>query len=233
MSAGKRSVALDLKRPDGLAAARRILARCDILITNYSSPAVKALGLGYDDARQVREDLIYVALPGFGCDPAHPYYEYLSWGPNQAPLTGIDDLTGYPEDEPAGVASVAPPDYSAGLHALVAILAGLTHRDRTGEGTFVDLSQFEATVALLGPFLLDHELTGRNPRRSGNDEAGYAPSGTYPCRGDDRWVAISVDGDDGWRALGRVAGESGVGRRSPLRRRRRASRRTGTTSTSC
>jgi len=216
MSAGKRSVALDLKRPNGLAAARRILAHCDVLITNYSAPAVAALGMGYEDARRVREDLVYVALPGFGCDPTKPYYEYLSWGPNQSPLVGIDELTGYPADEPAGVASVAPADYCAGLHALVAVLAGLAHRDRTGEGTFVDLSQFEATVALLGPFLLDHELSGRSQQRSGNSEPGYAPSGTYPCRGVDRWVAISVEDDEQWRALCAVIGADHLAHDSSL-----------------
>jgi benzylsuccinate CoA-transferase BbsF subunit len=206
MSAGKRSVGLDLKHPDGIAAARRLLAQCDILITNYSAPAVKALGLGYEDARQIRPDLVYVALPGFGTDAGKPYYEYLSWGPNQAPLVGLDELTGYPDQEPSGVATVAPPDYSAGLHGLIAVLAGLAHRDRTGEGTFVDGSQYEATVALLGPFLLDYQLTGRLQTRMGNRQPGSAPEGVYPARGDDRWIAISVTSDDAWGALGRVAG---------------------------
>jgi benzylsuccinate CoA-transferase BbsF subunit len=207
MSAGKRSVGLDLKHPQGIAAARRLLAQCDILITNYSAPAVRALGLGYDDARIVRPDLVYVALPGFGSDPTKPYYNYLSWGPNQAPLVGLDELTGYPDQEPSGVATVAPPDYLAGLHALVAVLAGLAHRDSTGEGTFVDLSQYEATVALLGPFLLDYQLTGRLQDRMGNRQAGSAPEGVYPTKGTDRWLAVSVTSDQAWRALGRVAGD--------------------------
>jgi benzylsuccinate CoA-transferase BbsF subunit len=95
----------------------------------------------------------------------------------------------------------------AGLHAFLAIVAALEHRDNTGEGTFVELSQFEATVALLGPFLLDHDLTGRVAGRDGNRQPDMAPQGVYPCRGVDRWLALSVADDEAWRALGRVAGD--------------------------
>jgi benzylsuccinate CoA-transferase BbsF subunit len=206
MSAGKRSIGLDLKHPAGVEAARRLLANCDVMIMNFSAPAVTDMGMGYEDVRAVRPDIIYVAMPGFGTDPDSPYYHYLSWGPNQAPLVGLDAMTGYPDQEPAGVAAFAPPDFMAGLHAFVAILAALEHRDRTGEGTFVELSQFEATVALLGPFLLDYELSGRVVERDGNRLPGIAPQGVYPCLGADRWLAISITDDDAWRALGRVAG---------------------------
>jgi benzylsuccinate CoA-transferase BbsF subunit len=206
MSAGKKSVGLDLKHPDGIEAARRLLAHCDIFLTNYSAPAVAALGLGYEDVRRLRSDVIYTALPGFGCDPAMPYYHYLSWGPNQAPLVGMDDLTGYPDQEPAGIASIAPPDYCAGLHAFTAVLAALRHRDRTGEGTLIDVVQYEATIALLGPFLMDYSLTGRPQSRTGNRQPGCAPEGVYPCRGVDRWVAISITSDGAWQSLCAVAG---------------------------
>ena len=84
---------------------------------------------------------------------------------------------------PAGIATIAPPDYFAGLHAMIAVLTALEHRDQTGEGSFVDISQFETTVSSLGPFLLDHELTGTVPERSGNRLAWLAPQGTYPCVG--------------------------------------------------
>jgi benzylsuccinate CoA-transferase BbsF subunit len=206
MSAGKRSVGLDLKHPDGLAAALDLVAHTDVFVTNYSTPAVRALGLGYEDCAAVKPDLVYVALPGFGSDPELPYYEYLAWGPNQAPLVGLDNLTGYPDQEPAGIASIAPPDYFSGYHAVIAALTGLAHRDRTGEGSFVDLSQYEATIALLGPFLMEQAATGHTVGRMGNRQASSAPEGVYPCRGDDRWVAISVTDDAAWQGLGWVMG---------------------------
>ena len=201
MSANKRSVGLDLKHPDGLATVRRLLADADVFLTNYSTPAVRALGLGYDDVAAINPDIVYIALPGFGSDPELPYYEFLAWGPNQAPLVGLDALTGYADREPAGIATIAPPDYFAGLHALAAVLTGLEHRDNTGEGTHVDIAQFETTVSCLGPFLLDHARHGRIAERSGSRLPWLAPQGCYPCAGTDAWVAISVVDDEQWHAL--------------------------------
>jgi benzylsuccinate CoA-transferase BbsF subunit len=206
MGANKRSVGLELKQPDGRKAALALLAKTDVFITNYSTPAVRALGFSYDDVAAVNANIVYVALPGFGSDAAQPYYEFLAWGPNQAPLVGLDALTGYPDQEPAGIATIAPPDYFAGLHALAAVLTALEHRDRTGEGSFIDIAQFETTVSSLGPFLLDHALTERSPERSGNRLEWLAPQGCYPCTGDDSWVAITVADDAQWVALAGVLG---------------------------
>jgi benzylsuccinate CoA-transferase BbsF subunit len=206
MSAGKRSLGVDLKVDEGRRAALALLAHADVFLTNYSTPAVRGLGLGYEDIAAVNPDIVYVALPGFGSDPAQPYYEFLAWGPNQAPLVGLDMLTGYPDQQPAGIATIAPPDYFAGLHALAAVLTGLEHRDRSGEGSFVDIAQFETTVSCLGPFLVDHALTDRTAERSGNRSAWLAPQGCYPCLGADAWVAITVADDEEWAAMARVIG---------------------------
>jgi benzylsuccinate CoA-transferase BbsF subunit len=206
MSANKRSVGLELKRDEARVAALALLTNADVFLTNYSTPAVRSLGLGYEAVCEVNPDIVYVALPGFGSDPAQPYYEFIAWGPNQAPLTGLDALTGYPDQDPAGIATIAPPDYFAGLHALAAVLTGLEHRDRTGGGAFVDIAQFETTVSSLGPLLLDHALTGHTPERSGNRLSWLAPQGCYPCLGDDRWVAITVADDSQWQAFAAVVG---------------------------
>jgi crotonobetainyl-CoA:carnitine CoA-transferase CaiB-like acyl-CoA transferase len=204
MSANKRSIGLELKTAEGRAAATALLAKADVFITNYSTPAVRGLGLGHEDLVAINPGLIYIALPGFGSDPAHPYYEFLAWGPNQAPLTGLDALTGHADHEPAGIATTAPPDYFAGLHALTAVLTALHHRDVTGEGSFVDIAQFETTVSSLGPFLLDHALTGRSVERNGNRLPWLAPQGCYPCLGHDAWVAITVVDEEQWAALASV-----------------------------
>ena len=212
MATAKRSVGLDLKVPAGREAALRLLATCDVLVTNYSAPAIRALGLDYESVRAVRPDIIYVALPGFGSDPTTPYYEHVAWGPNQAPLVGLDNLTGFAERDPAGIGPIAPPDYCSGLVAATAVLSGLRQRRRTGAGVFVDISQFEASVGLLGPLFLDLSLNGHEQQRTGNRCSEAAPEGVYRCRGDDRWVAISVDSDEAWLALrALVAGSSRLG----------------------
>ncbi len=180
MSANKRSVGLELKDPSARRAALALIATADVFVTNYSTPAVRALGLGRDDLVAVNPALVYIALPGFGSDPDQPYYEFLAWGPNQAPLVGLDELTGYPDQVPAGIATIAPPDYFAGLHALAAVLTALEHRDGTGEGTFVDIAQFETTVSSLGPFLLDHALSGNEQGRVGEPVAVVGAPGLLP-----------------------------------------------------
>ncbi|MGH7896874.1 MAG: CaiB/BaiF CoA transferase family protein, partial [Candidatus Binatia bacterium] len=201
---GKRSLGLDLKSPAAKPITKRLLERTDVFISNYSAPAVKALGLDYESVRAVRPDVIYASISGFGCDPATPYYDFVSWGPNQAPIIGLDDLTGWADRAPSGFSATAFPDYSNGAHATVAVLSAILRRDATGEGEFIELAQLEATAATLGPWFTDAQR-GRAPRRDGNRVPGAAPHGVYPCRGTDRWVALAVFADEEWRALSAAA----------------------------
>jgi benzylsuccinate CoA-transferase BbsF subunit len=197
---GKKSLGLDLKPTQGKAVARRLLERCDVFISNYSSPAIASLGLDYESVRAIRPDIVYAALSGFGTDPSTPYYDYVAWGPNQAPLVGLDDLTGWADRPPAGFCAIAIPDYSNGVHATVAVLAALEHRDETGEGSFIELAQLEATTAMLAPWLVEADR-GAPPRRDGNRTPGAAPHGIYPTCETERWVAIAVSCDEEWRSL--------------------------------
>ena len=217
MSANKRSVGLELKSPEARQVLLGLIATADVFVTNYSTPAVRALGLGPEDLTAVNPGLVYVALPGFGSDATQPYYEFLAWGPNQAPLVGLDELTGYPDQVPAGIATIAPPDYFAGLHALAAVLTALEHRDQTGEGSVVDIAQFETTVSSLGPLLIDHTLSGAVPGRTGSRLDWLAPQGCYRCEGEDAWVAITVQDDEHWGAAAALlGGAAGDGRFATL-----------------
>lgn len=207
MNSDKRSVALDLKQERALDAAKRLILGCDVFLANYGDRALVDLGLDFESVRDIKPDIVYVQLPGFGTDSSSPYYPYVAWGPNQAPLVGIDELTGHAGREPAGIATVAPPDYLSALHATFAVLAGLEERDRTGEGVHVDIPQFESTVALLGPFAMDLALTGEGQSRIGNRSLWFAPEGVYPSQDDERWIAISVDSEDAWQALRPWAGD--------------------------
>lgn len=202
MNADKKSVALDLKQPAAREVAYRLLEECDVFLANYGARALTEIGFDYESVKQRNPDIVYVQLPGFGSDPEAPYYSYVAWGPNQAPLVGVDDLTGFPDREPAGIATVAPPDYLSSLHAAFCVLTGLEQRDRSGEGVHVDIAQFETTVSLLlGPFAMNHALTGEVQSRIGNRSLWYAPEGVYPCRGEERWIAISAVDDRAWHGL--------------------------------
>ena len=206
-SAGKRSVGLNLKHPQGMAAARRLLEHCDVFLTNYSAPAVAGLGLDAQSMLAWKPDLIHAALPGFGSTLGLPYTDFIAWGPNQAPLVGFDDLTGWPDRPPCGIGNISYPDYASGVHAVVALLAALEYRDRHGTGQAIDLSQFEATVALLGPHVttIQQAPPPPAPTRQGNRVPWAAPQGVYPCRGTEHWLALSVHDDIQWNALCHLA----------------------------
>lgn len=204
--AGKRSLGLELKDAAAVDVAHRLLARCDIFLTNYTPAAIARLGMSYEEVKAVKPDIVYAGMTGFGVDPEMPYYAFRAFGPNQAPLVGLDDLTGYPDQQPAGIPTISPPDYLGSLHAVMAILTALEQRDRTGNGTFLDISQLETTVALLGPYLIGQDLGMPGPERNGNRVPWAAPCGVYQCAGDERFVAITVASDDMWHAMATVLG---------------------------
>lgn len=208
MNADKKSVAVDLKTDGGLDAATRLVAQCDVFIANYTARSLADFGLDYAGVAAINPNIVYVQLPGFGVDPDMPYYSFVAWGPNQAPLVGLDEMTGHAGREPAGIATVAPPDYLSALHGMNFVLAGLEQRDQTGQGVHVDVSQFEATIGLLGPFVMEHDLTGVSQSRIGNRSLWHAPEGVYPSCVDERWIALSVDSDEAWDAFCAVVDET-------------------------
>jgi crotonobetainyl-CoA:carnitine CoA-transferase CaiB-like acyl-CoA transferase len=193
--AGKRFVSLDLSRPDAIELARRIVATCDIVIENYSSGVMEKLGLGYEELARVRPDLIYFSSSGYG--DTGPCRRYVTWGPNIEALSGLATLSGFPERE-CTLTQFAYPDGLSALHGLFAVLCALDHRGRTGEGQRITLSQLETTIGALGPLLMEQLAQGREPQRLGNASLHAAPQGCYPCRGEDRWCAITVATDTEW-----------------------------------
>ena len=201
-NAGKRFVALDLRRPRAVDICRRLAARSDVVVENYSAGVVDKLGLGWDDLRGAKPDLVMLASSGYG--NVGPQRANVTWGPNIEALSGLATLSGFAH-RPCTITQYAYPDVLSALHGLVAVLAALAHRDATGEGQYVDLAHLEATVAAFGDVMTEFDATGRVPARNGNRSPTAAPHGCYRCRGDDRWIAIAVDGDEQWRALCRVA----------------------------
>lgn len=204
-NAGKKALGLDLKKPEGQAVAKRLLSECDVFVSNFTVRAIRSLGLDYETVRTVKPDIIHVEMSGYGSAPG-PYTNYLAWGKNLVALTGIDELTGWPDRPPVGITRIAYPDHSNSLYAFISVLAALDYRERTGEGQAIDLSQFGATAAFLGPQLLDYEVNGRCAERTGNRLPRAAPHGVYPSRGNDSWVAIGIFAEEEWRSLCRVAG---------------------------
>ena len=194
-NAGKRFVSLDLTRPRAVAIAQRLAARAGLVVENYSAGVIDKLGLGYEQLRQARPDLIMLSTSGYGS--SGPCRGYVTWGPNIEALSGLATLSGFP-GRACTMTQFAYPDALAALHGLFAILCALDHRTRTGEGQHIELSQLECTVAVIGHVLMEYLANGREPAQLGNRSADAAPQGCYRCRGDDRWCAVSVADDAAW-----------------------------------
>ncbi|MCH8087186.1 MAG: CoA transferase [Chloroflexi bacterium] len=207
----KDSVVLDLQDDRGRELLLELVSIADVVIENFSARVMGNLGLEYETLRRARPDIIALSMPSFGGEG--PYRDYVCFGEALEAMTGLSHLTGYPDGPPMR-SSGAFTDPASGLWAVYAILAALQHRNRTGQGCYVNMSQQEGYITLMGDMVMDFTMNGRVRSRMGNRHPSRAPQGVYPCRGDDRWVGISVETDEEWQALCRVMGHPGLARDS-------------------
>jgi crotonobetainyl-CoA:carnitine CoA-transferase CaiB-like acyl-CoA transferase len=200
----RRSVALNLANPDGRELFLQLVAVSDVVFDNLSPRAVKKLGIDYESLCRVNERIIVASLSAAGQNG--PWADVLTYGPSLTALYGIKSLLGY-AGETQLQEDIADLDPTAATYAMVAILAALRWRERTGRGQFIDMAQGEAGVAALAEAVLEYTLNGRVLGPTGNRHRTMAPHGIYPAVGDDRWIAIAVDSDAAWRALCSICGE--------------------------
>jgi crotonobetainyl-CoA:carnitine CoA-transferase CaiB-like acyl-CoA transferase len=213
----KLSVCIDLRTGAGRTLVRRLAATCDVLVENFSARVMPNFGLGYEALRAINPGLVMLAMSGFGAEG--PYRDYAAYGPAIEHMTGLTSLLGYPGEGPLATA-IAYPDAVAGVTGAAAVLVALAHRRRTGAGQLIDMSQVEATINLIGEYLVAHQEGGEIPLRAGNAHPTWAPHGAYRCRGNgdgaeataDAWVSIAVRSDEEWRRLCAVAGLDDLGR---------------------
>jgi crotonobetainyl-CoA:carnitine CoA-transferase CaiB-like acyl-CoA transferase len=200
----KLSLTLDLATARGKELFLQLATVCDALVENYRASVMDRLGLGYHVLSQANPRLIYVKISSQGA--TGPEKDYGSMGSTLEQTAGLASITGYDDGEPL-MSNETYPDPVVGILAVGALMAALRRRRQTGQGTFVDLSQREITVNLLGECVLDYALTGRVAGPIGNRHAVKVPQGVYPCQGNDSWLAISVGSDDEWQALCQAIGQ--------------------------
>ncbi len=198
LNVGKRMLTLDPTTPAGREVVLDLVRWADVVTESFSPKAMRSWGLGYEALRAVKPDVIMLSSCLMG--QTGPMASFAGYGNLAAAISGFSNLGGWPDRPPAGPFS-AYTDYVSPRYIAAAILAALEYRRRTGLGQHVDLSQAEASLHFLGPALLDYTVNGRVAGRIGNRDRDLAPHGVYPAAGDDRWVAIAVDGDAQWRAL--------------------------------
>lgn len=200
----KRSFGVDLKSEKGKGLVYRLLKWADILLENFRGGVMKSLGFDYESVITQNPKIIYVSSQGFG--GGGPYSDYQAYGPMLSAASGMLSIWAQPDD-PYPVGSNSPlPDHMASKHVVIAALAALDYRRRTGKGQFIDMAQTEVAVSLIGEHYLDYTYNGRVARPAGNRCAYAAPHGCYPCRGTDEWCAIAVSTDDEWHSLCRAMG---------------------------
>jgi benzylsuccinate CoA-transferase BbsF subunit len=194
----KRSIALDLTTKGGAEVARRLVAQSDLAIENFGTGVMARFGLDYQNLRGIKPDIIMMSGTPLG--QTGPRRGAIGYGPNSLAFSGISHLTGYPGGEPSGLGGTWP-DFVVGVVMVIGLLGALHHRDRTGEGQYIDMSIGEMVTGMLPEAMLDFFLNAREHGPIGNRDPDIAPHGAFPAAGEDRWIAIVTVNDAEFASL--------------------------------
>jgi benzylsuccinate CoA-transferase BbsF subunit len=201
-NAGKYGISLNLRTDRGKAVARRLVAWADVLTESMMPGAMADLGLSYESCRKVNPALIYCSTTQMG--QTGPNKGYVGVGFQTNGMLGICHTTGWPDSDPT-LPLTPYTDYIAPWYALVAIIGALARRHRTGEGMYIDQSQYEAGLHAMAPHLMDYMVNGNVINRMGNRDRYLCPHGIYPCV-EGRHVAIAIAGEEEWTRLCEITG---------------------------
>lgn len=201
VSANKLSVRLNLKQPEAVELAKRLVAISDVAAESFRAGVMKRLGLDFDALVDVKPDLVMLSLSSSG--QAGPDSHFAGYAPLFGAWGGLGWMTGYPDGPPVEMRHVM--DHTSGYHAALAILAALHQRRRTGQAQYIDLAAREVSSAMVGDALVLASL-GVPAERTGNGDPKMAPHGVYATADPDRWLTVAVHDDSEWHALLSVLG---------------------------
>jgi crotonobetainyl-CoA:carnitine CoA-transferase CaiB-like acyl-CoA transferase len=203
VSVNKLSVRLNLKQPEAVALAKRLVSISDVAAESFRAGVMKRLGLGFEDLRAVKPDILLLSLSS--CGQSGPDSHFAGYAPLFGAWGGLGWMTGYADGPPVEMRHVM--DHSAGIHAAVATMAALHQRRRTGQAQHIDLAAREVASAMIGDVLIQASL-GLTPVRPGNSHLSMAPHGVYPTQQPDSWLTLAVRNDAEWQALVRELDQS-------------------------
>lgn len=214
----KKSIAIDITSEEGVALLRRLVAISDVVVENYKPGDLTRRGVGYEDLRLVKPDIIWCSISGFG--QTGPYSERIGYDFLIQAMGGIMSITGEPDaarGQPVKV-GVGIADVMCGMYATVGVLAALRHRDRTGEGQYIDLALYDSQVAWLINAATNHLVSGRVPRRLGNAHPNIAPYQTFAAA--DEHLAVAVGNDQQFSRFAEAIGRPDLAIDDRFRRNR-------------
>ncbi len=203
LNLNKKSVALDLSKPKAVEIAKQLVSFSDVVVENMRPGVIERIGLGYEALRECKPDVIY--LSSSACGQTGPEREYAGYAPTFAALGGASHITGYEDWPPSSF--LGDIDLRSATTAAIALLAALVHRQKSGEGQYIDLASQETISIMLGEILLDYVLNGVVQTRRANRDHTMVPHDSYRCQGDDRWISIAIATDAEWRALCKAMGK--------------------------
>jgi benzylsuccinate CoA-transferase BbsF subunit len=204
----KYGITIDMRHPKARDLVLRIVEWADLVTENFTPGTIERWSLGYRELREVNPSIVLYSSSMLG--RGGPMEGQPGFGPVLSSLAGLTHITGWADRDPVNPYG-AYTDFIVPRFAVAAILSALDHRRRTGQGMHLDMSQLEASIHFSAPFVLDYAVNGREQGRRGNSDPGSTPHGVYPCRGDDRWIAIACGSDQQWQSLAHVIVPDGSG----------------------
>jgi len=202
----KRSIRLNLNRPEAREILMELVSLSDVVVENFSPRVLANWGLQYENLKTVKPDLVMASISAMG--QTGPWENYVGFAPTFHALSGLTFAASRSLDTPVDI-GFAYGDIIVGLYAALAILASIEYRDRTGSGQYIDLSAYESLCTLLGPAFMDASMgsTGDARYHPFDDCGGAEPCGCYPCKGNDRWCVIAIFTEAEWQTFRAISGQ--------------------------
>lgn len=198
LNRNKRGITLDLKRPQGIALAKRLVSGADVVVDNYSVDVLPKLGLGYDVLKVLNPRLVMMSMSAFGSDSAHR--DCRAYGSTLEQGSGLPGVIGNADGSPV-MSHTAFGDPVGGLNGCAAVLVALLYARNTGKGQFIDLAQIECMLPFAAPWITVHSLHGTPPTRYGNRHPQFVPHGCFRCAGEDSWIIVAATDEGMWQRL--------------------------------
>ncbi|MBN1190236.1 MAG: CoA transferase [Dehalococcoidales bacterium] len=199
------SLTLNMGHPGAMEIVKRLVAKSDVFMENYTPGNMEKWGLTYEELKKIKPDIIMLRQSGYGS--SGPYSQLPAFGMVLSPIAGLNNFIGWPGKEPLPIGVSAYTDCISPRFAVATLIAALDHRNKTGQGQLLEVSQFETAQYFLLPAILDYAANHREPVRIGNASPYMVPHGIYRCKGEDRWCAIAVGTDDEWLSFCQVVGK--------------------------
>lgn len=197
----KLSITLNLQHPKGIKIAKKLVLLADVVMENFAPGVIEKMGLGYHHLKQIKPDIIMASSSIYG--QTGPKARFRGYGNAGVAISGHYVSTGWPDRDPVSP-GIAYADVVQPLFTVIALLAALEYKERTGKGQYIDTTQIETMIQFIAPAMLDYFANGHIQKRMGNRSSYACPHGVFPCEGEDRWCAIAVFDDTEWKGLCQV-----------------------------